>query len=59
MPEIIVYLLEGRSIEAKRELVKGHHCGCRKKSRGAAGGGDCLAGRDAEDRQREGRRPVQ
>ena len=22
MPEIIVYLLEGRSIEAKRELVK-------------------------------------
>ena len=35
MPEIIVYLLEGRSIEAKRELVKDLTAAVVEEHRGA------------------------
>ena len=52
MPEVVVYLLEGRSLEQKRGLVKDI---TQHNSRSS----DRIAGRDSEDSESQGRRAVQ
>jgi hypothetical protein len=58
MPEIIVYLLEGRTIEAKRELVKDITAAVVKNLGAPAEGRHGFAGRNPEDGKRQRRGPL-
>jgi hypothetical protein len=59
MPEVVVYMLEGRTLEQKRGLVKDITAAVVKNA--AVPPETCvgLSGRDAEAREGQGRRPVQ
>ena len=59
MPEVVVYILEGRTLEQKRGLVKDITAAVVKNAGTHAGARHRLAGRDGEDLKSQRRRPVQ
>ena len=59
MPEVVVYILEGRTLEQKRGLVKDITDAVVKNAGTHAGAGHRLAGRDREDVEGQRRRAVQ
>jgi hypothetical protein len=58
MPEVVVYLLEGRSLEQKRTGER-HHAGRGEECRHDRRSGDRVTGRDSENLQGQRRRPLQ
>ena len=58
MPEVVVYLLEGRTLEQKRGRQR-HHASRRQECRHDRGPGHCFLGGDSQNGEGQGWRAVQ